>query len=295
MAARWADGAEDSAPGDDGPTPGDDGPTSVDAGPDVDPTSADDGPDVDPTGVDAGPVPADAERVPSSGGATGSRADERRQRILAAAVTVFSRRGFRATSMRDVAAGVGLSKPAVYHYVSSKQDLLVQIYEEVLDESLAGAQAIVATAPTPLEAVRRLIVERVAYTAEHQDLLKICFEEESELPPDLAAPILERRRAFEAVVLGAVARHLDETGRTLPMAPKAFVNTCLGAANWVYKWYDPAGPRTPRELGEEVAAVLMPARGAAGNRPRSARRGGPDLSASGPTVLRRRHRGEGPP
>ena len=194
-------------------------------------------------------------------GAGGSRADEVRERILSAAVAIFSRRGYRATSMNEIAAGVGLSKPALYHYVRTKQDLLVQIYEEVLDESLRGARAIVAAAPSPLAAVRELLVERVVYTCEHKKLLKICFEEESELPEDLAAPILQRRRAFEDVVLGAVERHLAETGRSLPMAPKAYVNTCLGAANWVYKWFDPAGPRSPRELGEEVAAVLLPVLG----------------------------------
>lgn len=186
-----------------------------------------------------------------------SRADEQRRRILEAAVVVFSRRGYRATSMNDVAAGVGLSKPTLYHYVATKQDLLVQIYEQVLDESLASARAIVAAAPTPLDAVRGLIVERVAYTCEHRDLLKICFEEESELPDELAEPILERRRAFEAVVLGAVEAHLAEAGLQVPIPPKVLVNTVLGAANWVYKWYSPAGSLSPRELGEQVAAVQL--------------------------------------
>jgi AcrR family transcriptional regulator len=192
------------------------------------------------------------------GGATGSRADEQRRRILAAAVTVFSRRGYRAASMNDVAAQVGLSKPALYHYVRNKQDLLVAVYEEVLDESLANGRAIVATAPSTREAVRRLIVDRAAYTCEHRDLLTICFEEESELPPELAEPILGRRRTYERLLRAAVEDHLRATGRTLPMAVGTYVNACLGAANWTYKWFDPAGPRTARELGEDVAAVLMP-------------------------------------
>ncbi|MEJ2866200.1 TetR/AcrR family transcriptional regulator [Actinomycetospora sp. OC33-EN08] len=189
--------------------------------------------------------------------ANGSRAEEQRQRILAAAVGVFSRRGYRATSMNDVAAGVGLSKPTLYHYVATKQDLLVQVYEQVLDESLASARTIVAAAATPLDAVRGLIVERVAYTCEHRDLLKICFEEESELPPELAEPILERRRAFEAVVHDAVEAHLAHTGTDLGMPTRLYVNTCLGAANWAYKWFRPDGPLTPRELGERVADVQL--------------------------------------
>ncbi|MDL5159193.1 TetR/AcrR family transcriptional regulator [Actinomycetospora termitidis] len=189
--------------------------------------------------------------------ANGSRAEEQRQRILTAAVGVFSRRGYRATSMNDVAAGVGLSKPTLYHYVATKQDLLVQVYERVLDESLASARAIVAAAADPLEAVRGLIVDRVAYTCEHRDLLKICFEEESELPPELAEPILARRRAYEAVVLEAVEAQVAASGADLGMATKVYVNTCLGAANWVYKWFDRTGALTPRELGEQVARVQL--------------------------------------
>lgn len=188
-----------------------------------------------------------------------SRADEVRGRILAAAVEVFSRRGYRGASMNDVAARVGLSKPSLYHYVRTKQDLLVAVYEEVLEESLASARKIVVEATSTREAVRRLIVERVAYTCENRDLLTICFEEESELPPELAEPILERRRAFDDLVLEAVETHLHATGRTLPMTSRTYVNACLGAANWTYKWFDPDGPRSPSELGDDVAAVLLPA------------------------------------
>lgn len=195
----------------------------------------------------------------TAGAAGGSRAEEQRQRILDAAVTIFSQQGYRATSMNQVAAAVGLRKPTLYHYVRTKDELLVAIYERVLDESLRSAHAIVDAAPTPLDAVRELIVARVAYTCEHRELLKVCFEEESELPPELAEPILERRRAYETVVLDAVEAHLEATGRTLAMATRAYVNTCLGAANWVYKWYSASGPRSPRELGGEVAAVLLPA------------------------------------
>lgn len=187
----------------------------------------------------------------------GSRADEQRQRILDGAIAVFSRRGYRAASMNEVADQVGLRKPTLYHYVRTKQDLLVAVYEEVLDEGLRSAQRIVAEAPSTREALRGLIVERVRYTCEHRDLLTICFHEESALPAELAQPILERRRVFERVVRDAVAAHLRETGRTLPMSVGTYVSTCLGAANWTYKWFDPAGPRSPRELGDDIATVLL--------------------------------------
>jgi TetR/AcrR family transcriptional regulator, cholesterol catabolism regulator len=188
----------------------------------------------------------------------GERAAAQRQRVLRASVEIFSKRGFRATSMNEIAAGVGLSKPTLYHYFRNKEELLVLIYRDVLDESLRMAHETLAAAASPLAAVHDLLVSRVAYTCENQDLLKICFEEEDELRPDLAETLLERRRAFEDLLVDAVRAHLAAHPEvTLPMTPKTYVNMCLGAVNWTYKWYSADGPRTPRELGEEMADALM--------------------------------------
>jgi AcrR family transcriptional regulator len=178
----------------------------------------------------------------------GTRAEAQRRRVLQAAGEIFGRRGYRATSMIEVASEVGLAKPTLYHYFKNK---------EVLDESLARALATVAAAPTSRAALHDLIVDRVRHTCEHQQLLKVCFEEEEELPAELAESILGRRRAFEDVWMATVDSHLAATGDTLAMSPRVWVNTALGAANWVYKWYRPAGPETPDQLGGHIADLLL--------------------------------------
>lgn len=186
------------------------------------------------------------------------RADTQRQRVLQASVGIFSRQGYRATSMNEIAAGVGLSKPTLYHYFRNKEELLVRIYQDVLDESLRMARETVEAASTPLEAIRDLIISRVVYTCENKELLKICFEEEDELRPDLSESLLQRRRAFEDIFSDVLVRHLDDhPDHRLVMTPKTYVNMCLGAANWTYKWYSEEGPRTPLELGREMADALL--------------------------------------
>ncbi|WP_433502835.1 TetR/AcrR family transcriptional regulator [Pseudonocardia halophobica] len=186
-----------------------------------------------------------------------SRADARRQRVLSTSAEIFSRRGFRATSMNEIAAAVGLSKPTLYHYFRSKEELLVRLYSDVLDESLVLGRATVAAAGSPFAAIRDLIASRVAYTCRHQALLKVCFEEEHELPQELAAEVLQRRRNFENLFATALREHLDAyPGVELGMPPKVYVNMCLGAVNWSYKWYRPEGSLTPEELGAQIAASL---------------------------------------
>lgn len=199
------------------------------------------------------------EAVKSIGGPP-SRADAQRARVLRASVEIFSRRGYRATSMNEIAAGVGLSKPTLYHYFRNKEELLVRIYSEVLDESLRAGRETVAAAPTPLDALRDLLVSRVVYTCENRELLKICFEEEDELRPDLAEELLRRRRAFEDLVTAQVRAHLAAHPEVeLGMSPTVFSNLCLGAVNWTYKWFRPDGPRTPYQLGAEIAGALLAA------------------------------------
>jgi AcrR family transcriptional regulator len=188
-----------------------------------------------------------------------SKATEQRQRVLTGAAEIFSRRGYRATTMNEIAAEVGLSKPTLYHYFHNKEELLIRLYEDVMNESLATALLIAKTVPAPLEALRQLIAYRVRYTCENQAIHKVFFEEEEELPAHLLDTVVDRRRQFEDVMKDHFARHLAASGRTLETSETVFVNTCLGAANWVYKWYAPNGPLEPEQLGKDIAdLVLLP-------------------------------------
>ncbi|HEX3791533.1 MAG TPA: TetR/AcrR family transcriptional regulator [Pseudonocardiaceae bacterium] len=186
-----------------------------------------------------------------------SRAPEQRQRVLAACVGIFSRRGYRGTSMNEIAAEVGLSKPTLYHYFRSKEDILVRLYEDVMEQSLSSAHQIMAAAEDPFEGLRQLIAYRVRYTCENQAIHKVFFEEEDELPPELLRTVLDQRREFEDVLKVAVTEHLTRTGQELPTSTTLFVNACLGAANWVYKWYDPAGSEDPTTLGDHMATLVL--------------------------------------
>ena len=88
-------------------------------------------------------------------------------------------------------------------------------------------------------------------------LHKLFFEEEAELPAALLHTVRQRRSEFENILKTAVTRHLAATGIILPTTPTAYVNTCLRAANWVYKWYDPHGGEDPQTLGEHIAALVL--------------------------------------
>ena len=63
--------------------------------------------------------------------------DEQRRRILDAATALFAERGYETTGMRELAAALGMSPPAIYHYFESKEALM----DSLIEDSLRGPQS----------------------------------------------------------------------------------------------------------------------------------------------------------
>ena len=91
---------------------------------------------------------------------------ERVDRILDAAYACFARHGFRKTTMEDIAAAAGMSRPAVYQYVRSKQDafgrLRKRLFERALTEARIGAEA----DGTLAQRMDRILVAKLSVTQE---------------------------------------------------------------------------------------------------------------------------------
>lgn len=186
-----------------------------------------------------------------------SNAAQRRRDVLLGAADVFSKRGYRAATMNEIAAAVGLSKPTLYHYFHNKEQILVCLYEDVMEQSVTQARAVVAEIIDPAEAVRALVVQRVVATCTNSAMYKVFFEEEEELPHELVTSLMEHRHQYENVLKGSARRLADATPGAGKVDVTVFVNTFLGAANWVYKWYDPSGPLTPEQIGDQIADYVL--------------------------------------
>ncbi|MBY8871283.1 TetR/AcrR family transcriptional regulator [Micromonospora sp. PLK6-60] len=74
---------------------------------------------------------------------------DRLDAILTAAYECFTRHGIRRTTMDDIAAAAGMSRPAVYQYVRNKDDAYRRLAERLFDASLARARAAAAAPGTP--------------------------------------------------------------------------------------------------------------------------------------------------
>ena len=181
----------------------------------------------------------------------------RRGRLLAVAARVFSEKGYRATSMNDLADAVGISKATLYHYVSSKQQLLVELYEAVMRGSLYPVDRAGLLRSSPDESLRKVLVQRIVYVCRHARLVQIFVEEQGELPPEMADRMRQGQDRREAAFVALIERGRADGSFELGVDPQVAVRAIVGALTYVYKWYDPDGPQSPAELAEELADYLV--------------------------------------
>lgn len=159
--------------------------------------------------------------------------------------------------MNELAVAAGLSKSSLYHYFDSKEDLLIEIYDDVLRHNVEAAQRIRDSELPTEQKLRLLLEERVEYVCKNRRILQIFFEEEAELPKRSLSRVFEARAAYVGLMVGLIRAGTEEGVFKITTSPTIVVNTVLGATNWIYKWYSPRGPQSPQELGRDITDLLL--------------------------------------
>jgi len=112
------------------------------------------------------------------------RPDTRPAEIMDAAQVLFSSRGFRATSLDQVAEAAGVTKGAIYHYFTGKDDLLLKALNLWMETHWLPSQVIIEGEPGPASAKLRLIIRHIWETTMNPGMMGMIRLLEGELVPE---------------------------------------------------------------------------------------------------------------
>jgi AcrR family transcriptional regulator len=102
-------------------------------------------------------------------------AAERREQLLAVALSVFSEKGFHGASMNDVAEAAGVTKPVLYQHFESKRELYMALIDEAGERLLTLIVASANDAASPHEKVSRGVQAYFLWVAEHRASFLLLF------------------------------------------------------------------------------------------------------------------------
>lgn len=199
---------------------------------------------------------------PAAVGAPATPAPPVQRRIIDAAVDLFSRKGFDGTSVQEVVDAARVTKGAMYHYFRSKDDLLFEIYHELITEQLAGLERIRATHALAPDTLHAVIVDLVVSTAARIQAAAVFAREAHKLAGEPMAALRAQRRAYHEGVRDLVAQGQRDGAFAVTASAETVTLVVFGIVNQLSQWYRPDGPTSPRQLADEVAGFVLAGLGA---------------------------------
>src|SRR5215471_7616169 len=156
----------------------------------------------------------------------------RRAAMCRTAAQLFRDRGYDATSVRDIARALGLTKAGLYHHFGSKEALLFEIMmfglDKVRDEVVLPVRAI----RDPGERLRQLILRHARITTRNQGAVAHLGDEIRALPPNARKQVERRQRIYFDLVRDTL-RELQSKGRLQQVDPTVATFSLIGMILWL--------------------------------------------------------------
>jgi AcrR family transcriptional regulator len=179
----------------------------------------------------------------------------KREAVLRMAAQVFNERGFVASTLDEVAERLNITKPTLYYYVNSKDEIL---YECVRMGLTMLQEAIQVAGSSGGSALDKLVVAMRKYAEIVTMDFGMCLIRvgEDPLPPESQRRLRRIKAVIDSEFRELIRQGVAE-GSISACDPKIAAFALAGALSWIGRWYRPGGALTPPQIAEHFIALLV--------------------------------------
>jgi len=178
------------------------------------------------------------------------------RRLMLAAVESFARRGFHATTTRDIATHAGMSPAALYVHFPSKGAVLFAISRSGHEQTLALTREAIARGGTPVESARELVTDFVAWHAKRHTVARVVQYELHALSDDEFNIVADLRKSIERAVRDLIQAGMAD-GSFQVADPGTTARALLSLGIDVARWYTDRTRTAPSTLGRQYADLAL--------------------------------------
>lgn len=181
--------------------------------------------------------------------------------VTNAAVELFATQGYAKTSVQQIVTAAGVTKGAMYHYFTSKDDLLFGIYDQLLTMQKAHLDALIAEGQErgdDVDAVLRAVcVDVVETSIDRMREGTVFFQSAHMLSDERQREVVRRRRDYHDTFAGLVERGRAE-GRYRTDVPVAvIVAHFFSDVHYLSQWYSPSGPESKHLVAAQLTDLFL--------------------------------------
>lgn len=181
--------------------------------------------------------------------------------IRDAAVRLFAERGFAGTGIRDLAREAGITTASLYHYIGTKDDLLVHVMRTGLGSLLERAEHAAERTDDPVHRLAELVRVHATTHALHPLSCAVVDGELRALPPEARDEMVALRDRYEALWAETLEAGRDQglvIAEDLHLTRLHLLDLCTG----IMRWYRPDGERALDDIVERLVDVSLRVAGA---------------------------------
>src|SRR6266436_10369936 len=195
-----------------------------------------------------------------------TRQNDKRARILEAAIKVFAERGFHSATVAEIARVAGVADGTIYLYFKGKDDLLLRLFDEKMTELLGDAKAAVAREHTAPDKLRRFIQLHLALVERNPDLASVLIVELRQSAQFLKAADRQKLAAYVDLIAEVVRAGQESGELDRNISPATVKRAIFGALDelalgWLLGGRRAALKKTAAEVAEWLVRGLLPADG----------------------------------
>jgi len=181
----------------------------------------------------------------------------RKEQIKTVAARLFRKRGYTATSMRDIASELSMEAPSLYNHISGKQQLLEELLMMVAEAFTAGMKEVKESKLDNIEKLEHLIRLHVDITVSHTDAVSLLTNEWVHLEGDMASTFAKLKDKYEED-LRKIMKACIKDGSLEQVNVDLALFSMLSTLRWLYSWYTRNPNVNKIELEREMVRLLVP-------------------------------------
>ena len=179
------------------------------------------------------------------------------QEIIAVAARLFKEKGYRATTLEDIAAEVGMLKGSLYYYIRSKEELLHLVVADPIRQAYNKLEEIVNSDAPATTKITQAIANHLTLFHQHYPHIAVYLHDFHNLTQKLQQNVIETPKHYQRLLTQLLQQGVD-TGEFRPDLDISVTGyAILGMCNWMYRWYHPEGGKSAEEVAEVFTKLAL--------------------------------------
>ncbi len=180
----------------------------------------------------------------------------RKEQIKSCAARLFRKRGFTATSVRDIAADMGMEAPSLYNHIKGKQEILQELLLEIAEKFTSGMRSVKNSNLKAEAKLERLVKLHVDLTIENPDVMALLTSDWVHLEEPAFSQFASLRDNYEKELKEVLKSAITDSGGDAKDVDITLFSI-LSTLRWLYSWYLKNRDVNPIELENQLVKTVL--------------------------------------